>query len=438
MSQLPRIKVSENKRYLITEQGEPFFWLGDTAWELFHRSTREDAEYYLENRSRKGFSVIQAVVLAEMDGLHTPNVYGEIPLFNDDPTTPNDAYFQHVDFVVRTAARHGLYIGLLPTWADKVRPAWRTGVEVIFTDENAYAYGRFLGERYRNDSNIIWILGGDRTADGLEAFWQSMAKGIEDGTGFHPLMTFHPAGGYSSSEWLTAAPWLDFHMLQSGHDAKDNPNWAMLAHDYNLQPTRPILDGEPNYEDHPINWRPENGYFDDYDVRKQAYRGVFAGALGHTYGHQSVWQMYQEGREPVAAPLFFWREALDRPGASQLIHLRNLMLSRPFLTRIPDQSLILSDVGERADHIQATRAADGSYAFVFIPKAGQSVTLNLSTLSGTTLRAWWYDPRTGAVTALGEHEKSAQQLFTTPVEGPDWVLVLDDAARGWAEPVHIG
>src|SRR4051794_39741956 len=80
----PRLKVSDNKRFLVTTDGRPFFYLGDTAWELFHRLNREEADRYLTDRARKGFTVIQAVVLAELDGLHTPNPYGQTPLKGDD------------------------------------------------------------------------------------------------------------------------------------------------------------------------------------------------------------------------------------------------------------------------------------------------------------------------------------------------------------------
>ncbi|GCE15914.1 apiosidase-like domain-containing protein [Tengunoibacter tsumagoiensis] len=428
------LKVSDNRRYLVTEDNQPFFWLGDTAWELFHRLSREEAHDYLENRSQKGFSVIQAVILAEVDGLHTPNPYGQIPLFNDDPTTPNEAYFQHVDAILQIAEEQGLYIGLLPTWADKIRPAWAANSKVIFTHENAYIYGRYLGERYRNATNIIWVLGGDRSSDGLEEFWAQMAAGLKEGLGHPSLMTFHPMGGYSSSAWLQQADWLDFHMLQSGHNNHDNPTWEMIAHDYALLPVRPTFDGEANYEDHPVNWRPELGYFTDYDVRKQTYRSIFAGGFGITYGHQSIWQMYQEKREPVAAPLYHWRAALDRPGAFQMLHVRNLLLSRPFLTRIPDQKLLISEHAVPAKYVVATRDSEGSFAFVYLPVANQKVHLDLSSLSSSRLKIWWYNPRTGEPMLYGEIERSSSFSIRSPDNGPDWVLVIDDGERNSPPP----
>src|SRR5918993_1805051 len=157
---LPRLQVSENHRFLVRADGSPFFWLGDTAWELFHRLTREDAERYLRDRAERRFTVIQAVALAELDGLGTPNAYGERPLVDNDPTRPNEAYFAHVDWIVRKANSLGLYVGLLPTWGDKWNKKWGVGPE-IFTPDNAEAYGRWIGARYK-DAGVIWIVGGDR------------------------------------------------------------------------------------------------------------------------------------------------------------------------------------------------------------------------------------------------------------------------------------
>ena len=144
LTALPRLQVSPNHRFIIAENGTPFFWMGDTAWELFHRLTREEAERYFANRQANRFTVIQAVALAEFDGLNTPNAYGERPLLDNDPTRPNEAYFVYVDEIIQMAARHGLYVGLLPTWGDKVNHQWGAG-PVVFDPENAEIYGRFLG-----------------------------------------------------------------------------------------------------------------------------------------------------------------------------------------------------------------------------------------------------------------------------------------------------
>ncbi len=442
---LPRLQVSANQRMLTTVDGKPFFWLADTAWELFHRLTREEAKHYFATRQRQRFTVIQAVALAEFDGLHTPNAYGETPLLDDDPTRPNEAYFAYVDELIELAARYELYIGLLPTWGDKVNHGqWGVG-PVVFTVENARAYGEFLGRRYANQSNIVWILGGDRPAvheqNDYLPLWAAMAAGIDAGAGFRTLKTYHPNGRQTSSTWLHNEEWLDFNMMQSGHGSgRDTAVWDMISHDYALEPAKPTLDGEPNYEDHPVNpwpnWNSSNGYYRDYDVRKQLYRSVFAGGCGVTYGHHSVWQFYAPPRAPHNHAECTWQEAIERPGANQVQFLRDLIESRPQLTRIPAQDILVSPAGDAESHVQATRDAEGHYAFVYLPLRAQ-VTIELSRIGNSNFQAWWYNPRTGIATSIGEVHAHMRVSFIPPVDGPDWVLVLDDTTANFGPPGAI-
>jgi hypothetical protein len=434
----PALKVSDNQRFIVTTDGKPFFYMADTAWELFHRPNHEEAELYLQDRASKHFNVIQAVVLAEFGGLTVPNAYGHLPLANNDPTKPNEDYFKDVDWVVDKAESLGLYVGMLPTWGDKVDKKWGQGPE-IFNPANAEAFGEFLGKRYK-EKPIIWILGGDRPVenDKDRAIWRAMADGLRKGDGGAHLMTFHPSGLRASSDWFQKDAWLDFNVLQSGHSARDILGWGMIWNDYQKDPVKPTLNAEPNYEDHPINWQSENGYFNDFDVRRQAYWDVFAGACGHTYGCHDIWQFYQNGREPISHARTDWREALKLPGASQMQYLKALVESRPYLTRVPDQSLLKSPEGKDGDHCQATRDADGSYAFIYLP-AGKAVKIDLTRLSGAKLKGWWYDPREGGANPAGEFENKAIQEFVPPMaakadEPNDWVLVLDDASKQYPPP----
>jgi hypothetical protein len=438
------LKVSDNRRFLVHDDGSPFFYLGDTAWELFHRLTIEEAERYLKDRAAKGFTVIQAVALAEIDGLHTPNMRGDLPLIDDDPARPNEAYFAHIDAVVQTAADLGLYVGMLPTWGDKWNKKWGVGPE-IFTPENARVYGLWLGKRYA-DAPLIWILGGDRPieSEGHRAIIRAIAEGLREGDGGRHLITFHTRGPGASSEFVHDEPWLDFHTCQSGHK-RNRENWRFIEADYARTPTRPCLDAEPGYEDAQDDIRNlDGGYLDDYEVRKSLYWALFAGAHGHTYGCWPIWCMWRPGLPPMLARRP-WYEALHLPGASQMQHARALLLSRPFLSRIPDQSLIVSDVGAGTHHVQATRDTEGSYALVYIPavrppwlgagdRTPAMVELDLTQLSGQQLAAWWYDPRTGVAQAIGVLTKEGQARFTPPAGGPDWVLVLDDVASGFPPP----
>ncbi|NJO25914.1 MAG: DUF4038 domain-containing protein [Bacteroidia bacterium] len=290
-SQLQQLKVSVNKRHLVTTDGKPFFWLADTGWELFHKLNKEDATAYFKKRAKQGFNVIQAVALAELDGLGSPNANGDLPLVENDLSKPNEKYFSYIDTLIDIAASYHLYIALLPTWGDKLfKDSWGTGPE-IFNTSNAYSYGKWIGNRFKNKTNIIWIIGGDRdpreNSNDVEV-WQNMAKGVMEGAGNadKALFTFHPqpkATG-SSSQWFHNDEWLDLNMLQTGH-CRDTEVWETVSNDYNRKPSKPVINGESIYEEMPVCFNAkELGYANAYDTRKAAYLSVFAGACGHTYG----------------------------------------------------------------------------------------------------------------------------------------------------------
>ena len=439
-----QLKVSADGHSLQYEDGKPFFWLGDTAWELFHRLKLEEIATYLENRKKKGFTVIQAVVLAEMDGLRKPNQYGETPFLGLDPARPSERYFRFIDSVVKLAMERDLHMGLLPTWGDKVTMLWGSG-PVVFDSVNAYSYGLWVGRRYARFPNIVWILGGDRPAthDGTDwrPVWRAMARGILEGTQNKALITYHPWGGEkSSSQYLHTEEWLSMNMLQSGHGAgHDVAVWTWIQRDRSLRPSKPVLDAEPNYEDHPVNpwptWNPLNGYFREYDVRKQTYRSIFAGACGVTYGHHSVWQFWSPREEKINHADRYWTEALDRPGAFQVGYLRNLMESRPLLTRIPDQSIIEKGQGEKGEYVCACRDSAGTYAFIYLP-VGKAIRVSSRCFKSGIVMGWWFNPRNGEARSIGQLKRRASMEFTSPTTGieNDWVLVLDDPGYRYGVP----
>ncbi len=421
-----RLIVSENQRYLIFENGTPFFYLGDTAWELLHRLSREETEHYLENRREKGFTVIQAVILAELDGLNTQSALGHKPLIENNPLLPNEAYFQHIDWVIQKAAEKGIYMGLLPTWGDKVDLQWGVG-PVIFNPENAFAYGAWLGERYRHYPNIIWINGGDRSGNSNhQPVWDALARGIKSKDPNH-LMTFHPWGETSSSHWFKDSEWLDFNMVQTGHSQRSYAIYKkLLIPDYASQPAKPVLDGEPRYEEHPVGWQPEIlGWFDQADVRQAVYWNLFSGGFGHTYGHHSIWQMMAPGRTPVSHAQSYWFNSLDNAGAWSLIYARKLMESRPFTERVPFQSIVQNSYMAETEYIVATRGKN--YIFIYIP-TGITAEIDLEQSGWIQIKASWFNPSSGKLSDAGSYPATGIQKFSPPSRGRgnDWVLVLDN------------
>lgn len=435
-SEAQSLKVSENGRFLQKPDGTPFFYLGDTAWELFHRLDRQESEKYLEDRAEKGFTVIQAVVLAELDGLKTPNAAGEVPLIGLDPAKPNEKYFEHVDYVVNKAQELGLYIGMLPTWGDKFNLKWGVGPEV-FSPENAEVFGKFLGKRYK-DKPIIWILGGDRSPEEGEDFdiVRAMAKGVRQGDRGSHLITYHPMGGQSSAQFFHNDKWLDFNMFQSGHGIVDNQNYKATAREYALSPVKPVLDGEPCYEDHPINWQAKNGWFDEFDSRRAGYWSMLSGACGHTYGNHNIWQMWQPGWDPISQARTPWWQSLDYPGAFQAGYMRRLFESRPWQMLVPNKSLVKDAPNTAGKEVLAAVARDGSFLIAYAPYGG-GFKLDLSRLKGERVKVWWFNPRIGKSIFVHETRRTEILEADPPSDekrGNDWALVIDNADSNYPPP----
>lgn len=418
--------VSSDGRYLTHPDGTPFFWMGDTAWGIFGRLTREEITEYLTARAEQGFTVIQMVIVRPTWG--GKNTEGADI---GDLGHPNPEYFELVDHAVRATRRLGMYPALWPIWSKNQHD--RIG------RDNAEAYGRFLGERYANEP-VIWVFGGDDT-DQRPDVWRRMARGIAIGrTGevdySSMLMTYHPAGQESSSRSFAEDEWLDFTMVQTGHDSSQRKPYEMIEQEYGREPVRPVLDGEAMYEKHSDGWDDPDRIVGSQMVRNYMYWPTFAGALGHSYGHWYIWPFVDSEHihpySDIAKLRGDWRaDYLHDEVAEQVRHFRGLMESRPFHTGVPDQSIV-ADAGEGLARKQATRGADGAYLMVYSPDGG-GFTVDLTVLSGTAVDAYWYDPRTGEATAIPDVGRGASVRFQPPGD-EDWVLVVDDAARGFGPP----
>jgi hypothetical protein len=429
---LPRLRVSDNGRFFVKEGGAPFFYLGDTAWCVFTRPTHEEVDQYLKDRASKGFTAIQGVLLI-WDGLTRPNPLGQTLLVDKNAAHINEAFFDNVDYIVDKAESLGMYTLILPIWSKGMLGGQRS----VFDETTAYNYCKLIGARYRNKP-VIWMLGGDRPGTGVEEITRTMARGLTEGGGGTQMISYHPTGRQSSSMWFHNEPWLNFNSIQSGHSSQ-NKNYELVASDYQLKPAKPVIDAEAGYENITDGLRqaePGIKRLGAWDVRRYGYLSVFAGAAGFAYGCGELYEFWtpgmQQTRWMAGLP---WQESMKLPGSSQMQYVRSLIESRPMLVRIPDQSILVSDPKATTDRIQATRASDGSYAFVY-SASGRPIEVRLDSMSGKAIRAWWYDPRTGVAKAIGRFPKTATREFQPPSSGEnsDWVLVLDDAAKKFPVP----
>ncbi len=435
------LHVSPDGHRLVKEDGSVFFYMADTGWEMFHRLNKDETELYLKDRKAKGFNTIQAVILAEIDGLNTPNAEGEKPFLDSNYSKPNEAYFKHVDWVLKKAEELGMYIALLPTWGDKWYLKWGVGPVIFNTPEKAKSFHKWVAKRYRKQYNIIWILGGDRVPENemQNKIVEAMAEGVQEADKGAHLISYHPWGVTCSSEWFHNENWLDFNMAQTGHSYKNNPVYDMMLYNYNLKPTKPIINSEPQYEDHPVHFTPQNERFGAFDVRQSGYWSVLSGAAGHTYGNHNIWQMWQPGRAPITAARIPWYAAIHQPGSTQMGYMRKLFESRPFLEMIPDQDVLANVFGQDKNMIRAARGKDDSFAIIYTPY-GNPVHINMEKLSGDVISGYWYNPREGTSLSIESFKNSKKvKAFVPPSSGQmtDWVLVLDDKDRGYPNPATV-
>lgn len=413
--------ISSNGRYLQTSDGQPFFWQGNTTWLMPQKLTREDVDIILESSHLQGYNVVQVQVV---DALPARNAYGYL--------SGNEKYWEHMDYIVESAEEKGIYVAMVCMWGSLVSNG---DVDV----ELAASYGEFLAKRYKEKDNIVWIIGGDIKGDIQPEIWSALAesiKGIDD----RHLMTFHPFGRTSSLGWWHEAEWLDFDMFQSGHRRYDQlrgdsddaradvaeDNWRYVEAAWDAEPAKPILDGEPSYEDIPQGLHdPKEPRWQACDVRRYAYWSVFAGACGHTYGHNSIMQFYNGKGEGMYSATTPWKEALEAPGYTQMKYLKQLMLMFPYFERIPDQSVVFGN-GTRYDRVAATRGEDYMLLYNY---TNAPMEINLSKISGPVKKAYWFDVQTGEVTfAKSLNGGIAKMQFDGPTgPGNDHVLIIIDA-----------
>lgn len=411
------IKISPNGRHFVDQKGKPFFWLGDTAWPLFVQYPQNQAEAYLKNRAAKGFSVIQGVLAWSPGGsgaeVKSPaaNVKGDKPWLNGDPATPSDAFFQHVDGLVAYARQQGLVLAILPTWGYYVNDV------PVVNAKNARAYGRWLGNRYRTASNVLWIIGGDRVPTGFEEVWRELGRGLREGDGGAHLISYHPCGWRSSSQFFHQEDWLDFNMIETWTEwAKVYP--AVIA-DALRTPVKPVVLGEGAYENGPEY---PQGPITPLIVRRQAWWTVLAGGF-HTYGQDQMWRM-QVG----------WEKTFDTPGAGQVGKMREILAAFPWWDLLPDQGVFASGVSSERTLNTAMRSSAGDRVLVYL-SSQCTVFVHLDKIAAATAKATWISPVTGERRDAGTHRTGnlnggtfpdgQTQFFTTPAHWEDAVLLLE-------------
>ena len=421
------LRVSENKRHLVDiRNNKPFLFLSQTLWAMARRMTREQIIETLDVCAAQGFTAIQLIAHGHYMG---ENVYGDLP-FDDEnfecPTITSGAHpddtaaydwWDHLEFILEEAIKRDLVICLLPTW----REQWNQKKNL--TGKNAFAYGNFIGKRYRHlNKSIIWVMGGDAAPDSNTKvdIHRELAKGISFGINKKEnydnlMMTYHTHGPTITNTFLDEKePYMDFNTIQSGHSLENLE--GMLEESYATQ-HKPTLDFEPHYD--------KNGLLID-ETRTTIYWGVFSGGFGASYGNWNTWHC--GGRNDIA--VFKIPDSFLQSFGSQIKHLGTLLNSHPMELRIPNQKVLVNNSTSGMERILANSASDSSYIFVYSPK-GAPFTVDLSFIKGKKIHYRWFNPRNGAITDEGSFKRKATvKAFSPPSRGErfsghDWVLIMD-------------
>ena len=423
-----KLMVSANGHYLQHENGVPFLWVGDTAWALIMRLNESEAETYFSDRKNKGYTVIQTTSFGLGNNILDASWQlgcNQKPFINNNPKTPNEAYWQHVDQIIALAESYNLYIAPTVLWRPTAIDGGRE--EKIFTTENADDYAVFLANRYKDRPNIIWVNGGDITGNSQSDTYEIMdiigttIKSIDN----NHLMTYHGAdaiNGYpSSSYYFHNENWLDFEMTYPRKYM--DQFYSAYLHDYNLIPVKPAINGEGHYA----------GYSESGNgLRRQYYWNILAGSTGYTHGRKSIWNMWVDS-EPNHVYMVTegdnWWTMLDNPeGTMQFMYWKDFFTSIEWWKLIPDnEGIIVSGQGSGEWIKAAARSSDGDLILIYYPEISQAEVNMAKITSGNEISAKWWNPADKSESVIGTFSASGTQSFTPPSGWTDALLVLEGA-----------
>jgi len=423
------LKTSQNGHYLIHEDGHPFFYLGDTAWEITWKSDSTEFLQYLDDRKKKGFSAIQIVAMTHQNhrlkAYGVQNRYGEPFFLNEDFSMFNPRYFDYLDFIVRKANDSGLLVSLVPLWASMTE-LYSSQYPFVLSTKQSLLLGKYVGERY-SGFHVVWVIGGDNAYDTIQRkiFWTLFATVIKKTTGSRQLMTLHPKGWKSSFDYFdNNTKWLDFHMYQSSHKAGADFTWFAGSEGYGLKPPKPVLNGEACYEDICDNlWQPQDTSqvnmprIRPEHVRQASYESILSGAqVGITYGANGVWQWHTQELPGTHLPRVPAKEAWQFPGSTQMGVLKKVMVRFKWYQLRPAQHLLWEF---KSDENYLPIAGSDSLLMAYCPQHTQWVSIKPNFFSGK-ISYFWIDPTSGDSTSATE---TASLIRLRPPDASDWILI---------------
>jgi hypothetical protein len=416
------LHVEAGRRYLVDANGKPFLLHGDTAWSLIAQPTDAEVDQYLDDRQARGFNTLIVNLIEHKFADNAPsNAQGDLPFLTPgDFSTPNEAYFAHVDSVLTRAAQKGFLVLLVPVYLgyDGGDQGWYQEMVANGTTK-LREYGRFLGQRYQHYNNILWIHGGDYNPPD-RSLTEAIAAGIREFDA-DTLGSAHCIRETAAIDYWGGEPWLQVNTIYTS-----NPVYAVALTQYQRPEQMPFFLIEATYENGTQQSPPLR-------VRTQSYHALLSGAAGQVFGNNPIWHFSGPGLYP--AP-YTWQQSLGLIGSQAMTHLWNLMSTHEWWRLAPDlnNTTLTAGLGTDYDRAVAALADNRSFAIVYLPTA-RYISVDLGRLTGPSVRATWYDPVSGNYTG----DESARVPATGPhvfrppssrdSEDSDWVLVLESIVK---------
>ena len=435
------LKPSADGRYVVDINNVPFLIIGDAPHSILANVNNADATTYLTDRGSNGFNALWIELLCDSytRGFGTEgsrnygrDVNGNNPFTSTltggyyDLTTPNPAYWSHVDYIVQTAATNGLQCVFTPL----DQGGW-TRTSLQNGTNRCYQYGQFLGNRYKHSPNIIWNLGND--FQGWRRQYQddvvlAIVDGISNNDPNHLItvqLDFPVSESQDDVNWI---PRITANGVYTYY-----PTYAETLVAYNKPTVIPVLFLEANYED-----EANLGELGTPKVlRRQEYWSLTAGALaGHMYGNKYIWPFLKG-----------WQSHLNTTCTTELMYFKNFFNGIHWYDLVPDKSHTFLTAGYgtftsrgfvgNSDYATGARTQDGALGVVYTP-VGHTLTIAMNSFGGP-VTARWYDPTADTFRSISgsPFPNSGTHNFTTPGNNsagdPDWVLLLQ-ASQGSPTP----
>lgn len=410
------LRVAAGQRYLEDAAGRPFLIHGNSAWSLIAQLRMEEAEEYLLDRRARGFNTLLVSLLEHRFARNAPaNIYGDPPFtVPGDFDTPNEHYFEHADRVLTRAAELGFLVLLTPAYVGYGggEDGWYQSM-VANGAAKLQRYGAYLGQRYADRDNILWVHGGDYNPRD-----KSVVRAIVDGIRLYDVHSLHTA--HCAPERAALGYWAEEPWLQVNTAYTYGPVYVAALAEHARRERMPFFLIESAYENE------QNAT--EVRLRTQAYHALLCGACGQVFGNSPIWHF--EASPDHQVPIT-WRQALNGAGTQSMQHLLRLFGTLPWWLLEPDtdKALLSRTLHIGQDRAVAATASDGSFALCYLPSQ-RTVTLNLARLRGPRLRASWYDPTMGRFADIDQADLGATENAVLRTPGPngsgstDWVLLL--------------